>query len=212
MTAPSTDKAALRAALTARRNALTDADRQVAVQTMLARLTALDEWQAADVVCGYVATRGELDLTPLWQATVAAGKTYALPVTLSGTAEGCMCFRQTPGFCPEALMPGRFGIAEPPADDRFPVLFATGGTTASIYAPVARLLLILPGLGFDDGGYRLGYGGGYYDRALSALTEAGTQVTAVGLCPSCCRVPHLPRESHDRAADILIDERSVTRP
>lgn len=213
MTNLPTDKAALRTCLRARRDALSDTVRAATVAAILPRLTSLHEWQTADVICGYTATRGELDLTPIWQAAVAAGKTYALPVTLTGSAEGRMVFRTTPGFCPDALIPGRFGILEPPPeDDRFPTLCDADGLCPPSLSPLPHILLILPGLGFDDEGYRLGYGGGYYDRLLTALTAADVPVTAVGLCHSSGRVPCLPRESHDRAADILIDERSVTRP
>ncbi len=179
---------------------------------MLPCLTQLDEWRTASVVCGYSATRGELDLTPVWEAAVAAGKAYALPVTTSGAHDGRMIFRATPGFCPEALLAGRYGIAEPPEDDRFPLLFGTNAPPQIPHPTLTRVLLILPGLGFDDEGYRLGYGGGYYDRLLATLADAAVPVTTVGLCHSACRIPRLPRQAHDRAADILIDERSVTRP
>ncbi len=205
------DKATLRAELTARRNRLTDVDRTETVAVMLPHLTALPEWQTATIVCGYVATRGELDLTPVWKAAVASGKTYALPVCVSGVDAGQMVFRATPGLCPERLTRRRFDIAEPPAQDDFPVLFGTDGICRDI-SHHPHVLILLPGLGFDDDGYRLGYGGGYYDRILATLSEADLSLTTVGLCHSSCRVPRLPRSTHDRPADLLIDERSVTRP
>ncbi len=192
------DKRAWRAALLARRTELPPATRAAAEAVLLARLVSLPAWQQAPVICGYAATQGELDLTPVWQAAVAAGKTYALPVTVSGAREGRMVFRALHTFSPDALTPGRYGIAEPPATRDFPLLPASSLHDA---------LLLVPGLGFDREGYRLGYGGGYYDRFLDGLAAAHVPVMTVGLCFSACRVDRLPREAHDRAVDIVIDER-----
>ncbi len=191
------EKSALRAELSARRAGPAPYARVVAEEVVLRRLLALPAWQRAPLVAGYMSTRGELDLLPVWRAAAEAGKTYALPVTLTGAREGSMCFRATPGFCPERLTRGRFGIAEPPGDHDHPTL------------PLSAFeggLILVPGLGFDADGFRIGYGGGYYDRFLDALAAAGVSVTTVGLCPAVCRVPRLPREAHDRAVDVVISE------
>ncbi len=191
------DKSAIRRALSARRDALVPDERRRITASVCERLFALPAWRNARVIGGYMSTRGELDLLPIWQEAVRAGKTYALPVTVSGTDAGRMIFRATPGFCLDALAPGRFGIAEPPVGPDFPIL------------PPAALngaLILVPGLGFDDDGYRIGYGGGYYDRFLDALTRDGITVCTVGLCPAVCRVPRLPREAHDRRVDVVLTE------
>ncbi len=194
MSAP--DKSALRNELLSARASLSPADRPHMEARIRDKLLALPAWRDATHILGYIPTRGELDTLPLWAAAVAAGKTFALPVTESGAREGRMSFRTLPGFCPDRLAPGRYGILEPPREQDFPALSP---------APGDRLLLLVPGLGFDGEGFRLGYGGGYYDRFLASL-PVDTAVTTVGLCPAVCRRPALPREPHDRAVDVVIDE------
>ncbi len=193
------DKSTLRRILTARRNALAPAERAEIEATLLSRLTALPAWRNATVVCGYMSTRGEPNLLGVWQAATAEGKTYALPVTLTGTDEGRMLFRAVGHFCPDRLTEGRFGIAEPPDTPEFPPLSAH---------QLHRALILVPGLGFDREGFRIGYGGGYYDRFLDALSAASIRVHTVGLCPAVCRVDRLPREAHDRRVETVIDERN----
>ncbi len=195
---PSADKPALRRLLTERRSSLSPEARTDMEAVILCRLMALPAFREANVVCGYVSMRGEIDLTPVWRAVAAAGKTYALPVTETGAREGRMVFRATPGFCPDRLVRGRYDIAEPPEDDRFPMLPPHALT---------RALILVPGLGFDTEGFRIGYGGGYYDRFLDALRQARIPVTTAGLCPFVCRVDKLPREAHDRSVDIVISEK-----
>ena len=191
------DKKALRAALSARRSALSPAERERISRTVTERLLALPAYREATVICGYMSARGELDLLPLWQAVAAAGKTFALPVTVTGAAEGRMVFRATPDFCPERLASARFGISEPPDHPDFPVL-----SPEDLHGAI----MVVPGLGFDRDGYRVGYGGGYYDRYLAGLRDSGIPIFTVGLCPAACRVAKLPREVHDLAVDVVIDE------
>ncbi len=191
------DRAAVRHMLTARRNALAPDERLRVETTVRDRLFALPAWREARLVCGYMPIRGELDLLPVWREAVRLGKTYALPVTLGGAADGRMLFRSTPGFCPAAPVPGRFGIAEPPDTPDFSSLSPT---------ELDGALILVPGLGFDDDGFRIGYGGGYYDRFLSALARDGVTVCTVGLCPAVCRVTRLPRAAHDRRVDVVLSD------
>lgn len=153
------------------------------------------------MVCGYISVRGELNTLPILKRAAAEGKTVALPVTVTEALEGRMVFRALPGGDLTRLTPARFGIPEP--DGSCPALIGEDLTDA---------LVLVPALAFDEGGYRLGYGGGYYDRFLDRLSTAGVPVTATGPVFSVCRTPILPREPHDRPVDIIIDERSVTYP
>lgn len=66
-------------------------------------------------------------------------------------------------------------------------------------------LLLVPCVGFDDDGYRLGYGGGYYDRTLAAWPGTVTPVT-VGIAYEACRTATLPREPHDVPLDAIVTE------
>ena len=66
-------------------------------------------------------------------------------------------------------------------------------------------LLFVPCVGFDVEGYRLGYGGGYYDRTLAAWPGATRPVTA-GIAYEACRTDALQREAHDIPLDLIITE------
>lgn len=80
---------------------------------------------------------------------------------------------------PNELQTGPYGLREPGGD-------ALGHTVE---------LLILPGVGFDRQGNRLGYGGGYYDRFLRQ--NPGFAQTRVGLCHDCQIIDNLPHDCHD---------------
>jgi 5,10-methenyltetrahydrofolate synthetase len=66
-------------------------------------------------------------------------------------------------------------------------------------------LLFVPCVGFDADGYRLGYGGGYYDRTLAAWPAAKKPIT-VGIAYEACRTPALQREAHDIPLDLIVTE------
>ncbi|MFT4069028.1 5-formyltetrahydrofolate cyclo-ligase [Paraburkholderia sp.] len=66
-------------------------------------------------------------------------------------------------------------------------------------------LLFVPCVGFDDDGYRLGYGGGYYDRTLAGWPAQKKPIT-VGIAYEACRTQALRREAHDIALDLIVTE------
>lgn len=70
--------------------------------------------------------------------------------------------------------------------------------------PILPDLLLVPCVGFDDDGYRLGYGGGYYDRTLAAWPGTVLPVT-VGIAYEACRAA-LPRETHDVPLDAIVTD------
>ena len=196
-----TDKASLRRYFSDLRRGLTPDERHAAETAMYEKLFSLPAWREAPVICGYVSVRGELNTDPILRRAAAEGKTVALPVTVTGADEGRMVFRALPNGDFDRLTPARFGIPEP--DESCPSLTGDGFT---------RALILIPALAFDENGYRLGYGGGYYDRFLSFLREAEIPHTAVGLTYAVCRATALPREAHDIPVHIILDERSTTIP
>lgn len=194
-------KAALRRHFSTLRAEISPAARASAETAILKTLFSLPVWRNAPLVCGYMPVKNEIDTVPIWERATGMGKTYALPVTVSGAREGQMVFRRLSGYTPHELAPARFGLSEPVPD--CPTLALRDFEGA---------LILVPGLAFDDQGFRIGYGGGYYDRFLSALAEAGVSVTTVGLAFSVCRAASLPHENHDRPVDYIIDERRLTIP
>jgi 5,10-methenyltetrahydrofolate synthetase len=69
-------------------------------------------------------------------------------------------------------------------------------------------LLFVPCVGFDAHGYRLGYGGGYYDRTLATWPGAKKPIT-VGIAYEACRTPALQRETHDIPLDLIVTEAAL---
>jgi 5-formyltetrahydrofolate cyclo-ligase len=130
--------------------------------------------------------QGEFDARPLVERLLARGWTACLPVVLAEAAP--LAFRPWTPDTP--LAPDRYGIPTPPAGD-----FVT---------PDA---LLIPLVAVDDRNYRIGYGGGFFDRTLAALAAAGRRVTSVGVGFELARVPETFPGPHDIPLDIVVTER-----
>ena len=157
---------------------------QVEAGALFDRFLALPEVEAADTVLAFYGTGREPDTVPLIRALLDRGKRVALPVVLPHRG---MEMRQVLDL--DRLVPNRFGIPEP--DEVCPVI-PKGEIGAAL----------IPHLMVDREGYRLGWGGGYYDRWL---------VDFPGLTVCVCRsgrlVEHMPREEFDVPVKlVLIDE------
>ncbi len=196
MTDISKEKALLRRHYLDLRNSLSVEDRATWAKSILQQLFALPQWKDAPLVCSYMSIRGEIDTSPILHRALTEEKSVALPCTLSGADKGEMIFRVLSPHTPYTLEPGRFGIPEPSPSS--PVLSPKD---------LQGSLVLLPGLAFDLEGYRLGYGGGYYDRFLAKATALGVSFTTVALAYSPLVTAHLPHEAHDHPAHIIIDER-----
>ncbi len=137
-------------------------------------------------LAGFWPLGGEVDLKPLLETWHDSGGATLLP-RMRGEGRPLEFRRWTPATPMEAAA---FNVEEPPAD-----------------APRLRPdVVLVPLLAVDGGGYRLGYGGGYYDRTLAALD----QVHAVGVALDAQRVDAVPRGVHDRPLSHLVTESGVT--
>ena len=145
---------------------------------------------AEAVVSAYWPMGSELDPRPLMLALQAAGHPIALPVVLE--ANQPLVFRAwSPG---DELEPAAFNTRIPSPDK--PEL-----TPGVVLAPL---------LAFDRRGYRLGYGGGFYDRTLEILRARG-DVLAIGLAYAGQEVPAVPRNPNDKRLDWIITEAEAIR-
>lgn len=187
-------KQALRARLLAERAALAPEQVRDWSRGAQERLLAQELWTNAPTVLLYAAFRNETGTELLLRAAWDGGKTVLLPRCVCDPA-GKPCGELTLHAVAHSaqLCPGAFGILEPE-------LRSCGAPSD---APVA--LAVLPGLAFDHGGGRLGYGGGYYDRLLASgrLTGAVT----VGLAYACQVLPQVPRDPWDHAVQALCTEK-----
>lgn len=142
-------------------------------------------------VAGFLACRTEIDVVPLMARLVGEGASTALPV-VAGKGRPLVFRRWRPG---EPLEAAHFGIEVPPA-------------TADEVEPD---VLLVPMLAFDRQGYRLGYGGGFYDRTLERL-RAKKPVIAIGVAFAGQEVDEVVRGPHDQPLDVILTERGVIRP
>ena len=95
-----------------------------------------------------------------------------------------------------------------PGEDTAPGSFGTRVPKAGATQFVPDVVLV-PLLGVDGEGYRLGYGGGFYDRTLEILRQAG-DVVAIGLGYECQLLEEVPRGEHDQQLDWMVTEQGVT--
>ncbi|MEX1147948.1 MAG: 5-formyltetrahydrofolate cyclo-ligase [Sphingomonadales bacterium] len=148
--------------------------------------------RAGQVVALYCPVRDELNTAPLIEMLDLRHVVLALPVVDARGAP--LVFRRwKPG---QPLEDGAFGIKVPPAH-------------ADIVRPD---VLAVPLLAFDDGGHRLGYGGGFYDRTLRALRgDGGPCPLAVGLAFAEQRVPRLPTHAGDQVLDMVVTDKAIHR-
>jgi 5-formyltetrahydrofolate cyclo-ligase len=185
-----TAKVQLRQALRARRShyvATLDSTTRIAHAVAIAR--ELTRYFAdASSVAGYVAVGSELDALPSLTLACAQGLQTSLP-HLSGRIPPMRFLRWQPGT---PLVAGPYNVQQP-------------HVTAQ---PVAPDLILVPLLGFDRAGNRIGQGGGFYDRALSDYPQA----RAIGLAWRCQYVDQLPVDPWDRPLDAIITEQEVIIP
>lgn len=185
--AHTSDKQLLRKALMARRAAIDPADKALWDARIGARLLRWWQGQSAGSLGVYWALKGEVDLSATFAELAAQGVQLVLPVVLAKHAPlGFAAW--TPG---EAMHKDAMGVAVPEQ-------------LRMVARPPA---LLVPCLGFDGAGYRLGYGGGYYDRTLEGLPRPAT----AGIAYACQQADfdHLP---HDIPLDIILTEIEQAAP
>ena len=148
------DRVALREALRARRLALSATARVAAAAGVAQQLAQLTPFLRAQRIGGYWAIAGELPLACVLPGARARGQQYLLPVI--GHARSLQFAPWHPGA---EITPNRHGVPEP--------VCAAG----DMLEPRALDVVLVPLVGFDRRGHRLGFGGGYYDRAFAFLRE-----------------------------------------
>jgi 5-formyltetrahydrofolate cyclo-ligase len=140
------------------------------------------------VVSGFWPFGPEMDIRPILYHLQAAGHPIALPVVVRRGLP--LLFRAWhPG---QPLVTGSFGVPRPDKDQ----------------PELTPRVLIVPLLAFDRAGYRLGYGGGFYDRTLSSLRAHGPAL-AVGVGFAMQEVASVPRNSEDQQLDWMVTEREA---
>ncbi|MCY4236381.1 MAG: 5-formyltetrahydrofolate cyclo-ligase [Cyanobacteria bacterium MAG CAR2_bin_4] len=179
-------KSEWRRLLLRRRRSLTHGQRQQQGRAMAAYLLeqVLPQLDTDGLVAGYVALAAEPDLAGHLQGKVA----MALPAVRQGR------LRLRRWSWGDPLAPDDCGVPAPPEP-------------APAVAPDAVALLLIPAVAMDPDGFRLGYGGGWYDRLLSR--PAWARRPNLGVCFSCCAAVPFPVDSWDRPLHGQLTEAGV---
>jgi len=140
------------------------------------------------IVSLYWPIGSELDTRTLLHALNDQGALCALPVIVAKGKP--LAFRRwQPGM---TLVPGPFKVPVPPEDS----------------APLIPQLIVTPLLAFDGAGYRLGYGGGFYDRTL-AMFRLNKKVQAIGFAYAAQEIEAVVTDQYDQRLDALVTEKDV---
>jgi 5-formyltetrahydrofolate cyclo-ligase len=179
-------KRALRAAMLAKRQSLGETARLAAADSLRDIFILEQPIKLPAVVSGFWPIKDEIDIRPLMNALVDGGCRLALPV-VQGRGQRLLFRAWQPG---EPLEAGVFGTLQPSASSE----------------ALEPEVLIVPMLACDGEGWRLGYGGGFYDRTLADLRSRRT-VTAIGVGFDLQLVAEVPHGADDQRMDWLLTDR-----
>ena len=180
-------KAALRTAALALRDALPAAMRAAAAETIAARAFPVTV-APGTIVAGFSPMKTEINPIPLLRKLSDAGAQLALPA-IAGRGKPLLMRAWHFGA---PLKAGQWGIREPTADA----------------AEVAPDILIVPLAAFDRAGHRIGYGAGYYDMTINAL-RAQKPILAIGIAFAAQEIPKVPATERDARLDLVLTEREI---
>ena len=180
------DKRTLRSAMLAWRAGLDETERRAAADGLLAMLRREKPIATPAMVSGFWPIKEEIDIRPLMVDLLNQGCQLALPV-VQGKGLPLLFRAWRPG---DALEAGVFGTLQP-------------SVRREVVEPDA---LIVPLLACDEDGWRLGYGGGFYDRTLERL-RGRKKITAMGVGFNDQLLPDVPHGPEDQRLDWLLTDK-----
>lgn len=180
------DKAALRSALLEKRIGISIIQNAELSARISEHILALSAYTSAGRILCYTSFKNEVETRGLIRQALSSGKEIYLPVVRNATRMDAVRL-YTPD---DAMKKSKFGVWEPVGDEILP--------------PDKLDFVLVPGVGFDKKGTRIGYGAGYYDRFLRQ-----TQCVTVGMAFELQMVNEIPRESHDIRMNYVATEHGV---
>ena len=136
-------------------------------------------------ISGFFPIKSEVDVRPLMQRLKDKGAKLSVPVVVD---KHTIVFRELIAGVP--LVSTGFGTFGPGPDAR----------------AIDPEIMLVPMSAFDRVGHRIGYGAGFYDRAISRLHDMGRQPRLIGVAFDCQEIEVIPAEDHDVALDAILTE------
>ncbi|MCR5509028.1 MAG: 5-formyltetrahydrofolate cyclo-ligase [Lachnospiraceae bacterium] len=189
------EKKLIRKRLIKERLDIIPADRKRYDEAILLNLTKLSGYMTSDILLTYASYNGEADTFCLIEDAVKNGKRVACPRCTVKNGEPVLEFRYI-GSAKE-LISGYKGIPEPGEDN----------TKTVEDRDIKKAAVIIPMVGYDPSGNRIGYGKGFYDRFLSR-NRTGINI---GIAYSCQECISLPACRHDIKPDIIVTEKAILK-
>jgi len=184
------EKARLRGERLTARDALLPTERIEKSLALAAHGLEALAFEPGTAISGFLPIRSEVDLRPLMAQLRGRGARICVPAILDKER---IVFRElVPGA---ELVAGTFGT------------FGPGPEAAELDPGI----MLVPLAAFDRRGHRIGYGGGYYDRAIARLHQKGLQPTLIGIAFDCQEVASVPDEPHDVRLDAVLTETGYRR-
>ncbi len=149
-------------------------------------LDSISNWS---VISGYLAIGDEIDPEPILEEVLGFEKTSVLPVVIANKQP--LIFR--------SWRPGQ-ALERGPLNTRHPLVEAE---------QIDPDVLLVPLLAFDRRGFRLGWGGGFYDRTIAELVAQGRSITTIGIAYSGQEIDFVPQDAYDQRVDYVVTERGV---
>jgi 5-formyltetrahydrofolate cyclo-ligase len=178
-------KAKLRSERLAARDAISSEQRIEMSMAMAETGGSFIDFLPGEEVSGFFPIRSEVDVRPLMQKLKDRGARISVPVVVD---KHTIVFRELVAGVP--LVSTGFGTFGPGEDARV----------------VDPDVMLVPLAAFDRIGHRIGYGAGYYDRAISKLHDKGKRPRLIGVAFDCQEVDIIPAEDHDVAVDAILTE------
>ena len=174
-----------------RRSAIPAEIRKVKDERICRNIISSAAFRYADVILLYYPVKGEVDILPLMQAALNAGKKVGFPRCFA--PERSMTFHYVSSE--EDFEKGTYGLREP---------FASLPAFDPRIDGDLNVLCIVPAVVYDRRGYRIGYGGGYYDRFFGQFKPA-----SIGVAYEEFIVKTVPHGRYDISVDVVVSERGI---
>ena len=155
----------------------------------LKKLLSYNWFKDSKVIASFLSIKSEISTTFLNDFINNQGKILCLPVMVKEN-NGCLVFKSYQQE--DDLVIGKYNTKEPKNN--------------KVYLPD---IILTPCLGFDLNGFRLGYGGGYYDKTISSFYSSGHSFTTVGFAYDDQKIDKVVRDTYDQRLDYILTEKQL---